>query len=148
MTHEIGDSVILQYKKPYYYIVKNIDENDEDTYSGIITCKHTNPKSISKLDEFYKMIEGKDHGKIKESIIYSIDMINKYEKLWNKLYDVKTVYCVHLNDLEEFGSDIVDSTPSCCKIHSENICDIHGGKFKDTGYLLSYSCYIAAIGDI
>lgn len=92
------------------------------------------------------MIEGKDQDKIKESITYIINVINEHEKTWNKLYDGETVYCVHLNDLEEFGSDIVDNISSCCQLHSENICDEHADEdFKDTGYLLSYSCYLAAI---
>jgi hypothetical protein len=134
--YNIGDHVYIEVKNNHCAILEKTDSGkyDEESNSsesviinsGTITCKY---------------------GQITEHDLKEINA--KDLEIFHQNYLNQVVYCVHLDDLEEFSPKVYFMLPLLCPEHKdEYICSKHGGKDKNHKswlMILSFTCYLAAV---
>ena len=111
--YEIGQRVGVKQQGLHFMIEPEIDESD-----GVIVCK----RKITKedLDQFRQQEEKM----FKPAFQPTVDRVFS---ILERMYLGRTVYCLHLDELEEDGSDLFFSLPWPWPEHfNGNICSEHG----------------------
>lgn len=132
--HEIGQRVTLKQEGYYYLITNHENDSEEEYFTGRIIAK----KRIDQeeLDRFRE----EQQKKFKPTFLPTVERVCE---MMQQLFLGRMVYSVHLDELEEGGSDIFFSLPwPWPELYENNICSDHGEKEYQYHHM---TCHLTAI---
>lgn len=119
---KMGDKVTLRFEVGVWYIIEDSEYDEDDSLKGTIVCM--SDTVTENLFDIFKKRRIEEWEKIFKDGIPQL-LIESFKKD-QELFIGTKLYCVHLDHMEEFGSNSI-TYPWFCKHHNNFAdCSIHG----------------------